>query len=245
MAKTPVKVHSGDADSGRPVNGKGAQRRRGRAPKGTKLEQLAPAEVEDLALDAADRVKLRHCRKRIGQLSPHPLNTRTHTPEQVDKIAGLIRRFGFTNPVLCDEAGLILAGHARVDAAQLLAMDWVPAIEIQGLTDREKRELMLADNKIALNAGWNEELLRAELDAMRVDGVDLEALGFSVAEVDSLLPGEPTANVEELQLGPVADRFWISVKGPLRHQADALQRLRALMADLQGISVELGTITDE
>jgi len=182
--------------------------------------------------------------RRLADLKPNPRNARKHSPEQIAQIAELIKRYGWTNPVLIDEDDVIIAGHGRVAAGQSIGLEDGPTIKLEGLTDREKRELMLADNKIALNSSWNMDTLRNELTQLRGDGSDLAALGFAPAELDKLMPAEPTANVEELDVSTVGDRFWISVRGPLASQAQALQKLRALMADIPGVSVEQGTVGD-
>lgn len=103
---------------------------------------------------------------------------------------------------------------------------------------------MLADNKIALNASWNVDTLKAELVHLRGDGSDLESLGFAPAELDKLMPAEPQASVEELDVSTVGDRFWISVRGPLASQALALKALRQVMADIPGVTVDQGTVGD-
>jgi len=180
----------------------------------------------------------------LADLKPNPRNARKHSPEQIAQIAELIKRYGWTNPVLIDEDDVIIAGHGRVAAGQSIGLDDGPTIKLAGLSEREKRELMLADNKIALNSTWNMDTLRAELTQLRGDGSDLAALGFAPAELDKLMPAEPTANVEELDVATVGDRFWISVRGPLASQAQALQKLRALMADIPGVNVEQGTVGD-
>lgn len=180
----------------------------------------------------------------LSELKPHPRNARKHSPEQITQLAGLIKRYGWTNPVLVDEDDFIIAGHGRVAAGQSIGIEQAPTIKLVGLTEREKRELMLADNKIALNASWNIDTLRNELMQLRGDGSDLEALGFAPAELDKLMPAEPQANVEELDVSSVGDRFWISVRGPLASQAKALQKLRDLMDAIPGVTVEQGTVGD-
>jgi ParB-like chromosome segregation protein Spo0J len=182
--------------------------------------------------------------RRLAELKPHPRNARRHSPEQIAQLAALMRRFGWTNPALIDEQDFIIAGHGRIQAAQTLGLLEGPTITIAGLNDREKRELMLADNRIALNASWNVETLRAELLQLRGDGTDLEALGFAPAEIDKLLPAEDEIAVEEIDVSTVADRFWISVRGPLTMQAEALQRIKVLMGELPGVVVEQGTLAE-
>jgi DNA modification methylase len=128
----------------------------------------------------------------IGALRPYPRNARTHSKKQMKQIAESIRRFGFTNPVLIDEAGMILAGHGRVEAAKLLGMTEVPCLRFDHMSAAEKRAYILTDNKLALNAGWDEELLGDELKALLADNVDLDICltGFSIAEVDRLIEGQ-------------------------------------------------------
>jgi ParB-like chromosome segregation protein Spo0J len=123
----------------------------------------------------------------LADLAPYPKNARTHSPEQVQQIAASIREFGFVNPVLIDEHNTLIAGHGRVLAAQSLGMDQAPAITLEGLTAAQKRALRIADNKLALNAGWSDELLRAELIDLKIEGFDLGLTGFSGLELADLL----------------------------------------------------------
>src|SRR5271169_6753787 len=127
----------------------------------------------------------------IDQLRPWPRNVRTHSRKQIRQIAESIRRFGFTNPVLIDGENRILAGHGRVEAARELMMETVPCLRIDHMSPAEKRAYVLADNKLALNAGWDEELLALELKALMEAEIDfdLSVTGFSIAEVDQLVEG--------------------------------------------------------
>jgi hypothetical protein len=120
-------------------------------------------------------------------LIPYARNTRTHSEAQVAQIAGSIREFGFTNPVLIDGENGIIAGHGRVLAAQKLGLGKVPCIRLAHLTDTQRRAYIIADNKLALNAGWDEELLGLELADLREDGFDLELTGFDGDELANLL----------------------------------------------------------
>jgi DNA modification methylase len=120
-------------------------------------------------------------------LIPYARNTRTHSEAQVAQIAGSIREFGFTNPVLIDNESGIIAGHGRVLAAQKLGLGEVPCIRLAHLTDTQRRAYIIADNKLALNAGWDEELLALELADLREDGFDLELTGFDGDELANLL----------------------------------------------------------
>jgi hypothetical protein len=121
----------------------------------------------------------------IEQLIPYALNSRTHSDEQVAQLAASIREFGFTNPVLVDEENNLIAGHGRVMAARKLGHKEVPAVIVTGLDDRKRRALIIADNKLALNAGWDEQALRVELEDLVADFGGL--MGFSEDELAALL----------------------------------------------------------
>ena len=122
-------------------------------------------------------------------LEPYARNARTHSEEQVAQIAASIREFGWTNPVLVDEKGGIIAGHGRVLAAKRLGIEQVPCIELAGLTETQKRAYVIADNKLALNAGWDEDLLRLELSDLKGLDFDLDLIGFDEAELADILLG--------------------------------------------------------
>lgn len=122
----------------------------------------------------------------IDKLIPYARNARTHNDAQVAQIAGSIREYGFTNPVLIDADSGIIAGHGRVLAARQLEMAMVPCIRLSHLTEIQKRAYVLADNKIALNSGWDDELLKLELTDIGEAGYDLDLLGFTQAELTSL-----------------------------------------------------------
>lgn len=128
----------------------------------------------------------------LEALIPYALNSRTHSDAQVAQLAASIREFGFTNPVLVDDANNLIAGHGRVLAARKLGLTEVPAIIVTGLDDRKRRALIIADNKLALNAGWDEQALRVELEDLAGDYGEL--MGFSEDELAALLA---EATVEE------------------------------------------------
>jgi DNA modification methylase len=147
----------------------------------------------------------------VNALRPSPGNARTHSRKQVRQIADSVRRFGFTNPVIIDGANVILAGHGRVTAARLLDMEEVPCVRIDTMLPEDKRAYVIADNKIALNAGWDEELLAQELqDLLAIDlDFDIGLTGFSIPEIDSLIegldpeePGDPEDDVLPTGGGP-------------------------------------------
>lgn len=124
-----------------------------------------------------------------AQLVPYARNARTHSDEQVAQIMASIREWGFTFPVLIDEDDGIIAGHGRVLAAQRLGFEVVPVLVARGWSDAKKRAYILADNKLALNAGWNDELLRLEIGDLAEMGVDIPLLGWSDKELDKLMGG--------------------------------------------------------
>ena len=123
---------------------------------------------------------------RVADLIPYARNSRTHSDEQVAQIAASIREFGFTNPVLVDADRGIIAGHGRLLAARKLGLDEVPVIELAHLTEAQRRAYVIADNKLALNAGWDLDLLKVELGGLQADGFDLGLTGFSGDELASL-----------------------------------------------------------
>lgn len=123
----------------------------------------------------------------IEKLKPYAGNARTHSKKQLKQIAASIERFGFTNPVLTDEDGAIIAGHGRVEAARLLGIKTVPTLALSHLNDAERRAYILADNKLALNAGWDQDLLAIELQGLLDLNFDLELTGFGLAEIDYVL----------------------------------------------------------
>ena len=122
-----------------------------------------------------------------GDLIPYARNSRTHSDEQVAQIAGSIKEFGFTNPVLVDGQNGIIAGHGRILAAHKLGMDSVPTICLDYLTEAQKKAYVIADNKLALNAGWDEELLGIELSDLREMDFDLSLTGFNGDEIEQAL----------------------------------------------------------
>lgn len=122
---------------------------------------------------------------KLAELVPYARNARTHSPAQVEQIAASMRTYGWTNPLLIDEKGVI-AGHGRLLAAKLLGLTEGPAIQLQGLTDHQRRALILADNKIAENAGWDAELLKLELGELKLGGFDLALTGFAPLELSGI-----------------------------------------------------------
>lgn len=151
-------------------------------------------------------------RRPVSELTPYAANARIHSPEQVGEIARSIREFGFTVPVLVDEAGGIIAGHGRVMAAKELGLDDVPVMVASGWSAEQKRAYVLADNKIALNSGWDDDLLKAELAALSAANFDLGVTGFDMADLSALglVPGP----VDEVGHDEVSEPPGLPVSGP-------------------------------
>lgn len=153
----------------------------------------------------------------VNGLIPYVNNSRTHSDEQVKQVAASIREFGFTNPVLIDENSTVIAGHGRIMAANLLGLAQVPTITLAGLTDAQKKAYVIADNKLALNAGWDEELLKVELQGLKDLDFDLDLLGFDIDELAGLIPEIETLadgkedEVPEPPVNPVTKRgdIWL------------------------------------
>lgn len=140
--------------------------------------------------------------KNVSELIPYVNNSRTHSDEQVAQIAASIKEFGWTNPILIDGDNGIIAGHGRVMAARKLGVDKVPTIQIKDLTEAQKKAYIIADNRLALNAGWDNEVLRLEFDQLEDMGFDLELTGFSLDEIEALNPEEFTEGLTDEDEAP-------------------------------------------
>lgn len=123
--------------------------------------------------------------KNVSDLIPYARNSRTHSDEQVLQIAASIKEFGFTNPILTDGENGIIAGHGRVLAAMKLSINEVPCIELSGMTDTQKRAYIIADNKLALNAGWDQEILNMEIADLKLADFDIKLTGFDDEDFNS------------------------------------------------------------
>jgi len=128
--------------------------------------------------------------KKVTELIPYVKNSRTHSDEQIAQIAASIKEFGWTNPILVDGSNGIIAGHGRLMAARKLGFKEVPTIELADLTETQKKAYIIADNRLALNAGWDNEMLTIELNDLLADGFALEILGFDTKELNALLEPE-------------------------------------------------------
>ena len=141
----------------------------------------------------------------VDTVFPDRRNARTHPKRQLDQIAASIREFGFTNPILIDPSSVLVAGHGRLLAAKAMGLAEVPTITLEGLSEAQKRALRIADNKIALGAGWDLDLLKIELSELNLN-IDLSLTGFSTGELDVILEGEPDPDDEVIPAAPAEPR---------------------------------------
>lgn len=152
-------------------------------------------------------------RKTVASLIPYARNSRTHSDEQVTQIAASIKEWGFTNPLLIDGDGGIIAGHGRLLAAKKLGLDEVPCLIADGWTDDQKRAYVIADNKLALNAGWDNAMLSVEFAALGEAGFNLDLTGFNSEEIAGLLTPEVVQGLTDEDAVPEAPETPVSVLG--------------------------------
>jgi DNA modification methylase len=177
-------------------------------------------------------------RRKVSALVPYARNSRTHSPEQISQIAASIKEWGFTTPILVDADGQIIAGHGRLLAAQKLGLDEVPTMTAEGWTDAQKKAYVIADNKLALNAGWDNAMLAVEMQELGDLGFDLDLTGFGIDEIGELFPNETTGLTDEDAV-PEVPAVPVTVEGDVwllgRHRLmcgdstsiDAVERLMA------------------
>jgi DNA modification methylase len=149
----------------------------------------------------------------VANLVPYARNSRTHSAAQVDKIAASIKEFGFLNPVIVDGENGIIAGHGRILAAQKLGLETVPTIEAAHLTDAQRKAYIIADNRLALDAGWNDEMLRVELQDLDAVDFDLTLTGFDLDEIAALTADEATEGLTDEDALPEAPEQPVTVEG--------------------------------
>lgn len=142
-------------------------------------------------------MKLKIEYRKVSELLPYARNARTHSDTQVSQLAASIKEFGFNNPVAIDADGMILCGHGRVMAAQKLGLTEVPTVCLSHLSDTQKKAYILADNKLALNAGWDNDMLKVELEDLKFSNFDLDLVGFSTEELDEIMNQDEEPEVED------------------------------------------------
>lgn len=148
----------------------------------------------------------------LEALEPYARNSRTHSPEQIAQLVASINEFGWTNPVLIDEHGGVIAGHGRIMAARQLGMVEVPCIVLAGLTETQKRAYVIADNKLALGAGWDDAMLKLELEELGGLDFNLELTGFTLPELNDILIEKKVEGGGTRELNP--DEFELQQKCP-------------------------------
>ena len=152
---------------------------------------------------------------KVKDLIPYARNSRTHSEDQVTQIASSIREFGFTNPIIVDEKNNIIAGHGRILAANKLKIKDVPCVVVTGWTEAQKKAYIIADNKLALNAGWDEKMLSLEFDELQELGFDLTLTGFSGDEILALKPLEEVVGLTDEDDVPEAPEVPKTVLGDI------------------------------
>lgn len=172
-------------------------------------------------------------------LVPYARNSRTHSPEQVAQIAASIREFGFTNPVLIDGNNTLIAGHGRVMAAQSLGLAAVPCIRLGHLSDAQRRAYVIADNKLAEQAGWDIATLAREVEDLGGDGFDLELLGFAADELAALIGNPGAQPLPGMPVMPAGDRAPFRQMTFTLHDSQEVQITRAM-----AIAKKMGPFTD-
>ena len=182
---------------------------------------------------------------KLDALIPYARNSRTHSDAQVAQIAASIKEFGFTNPVLIDETGSIIAGHGRVMASRKLALADVPCIRLSHLTAAQKRAYIIADNKLALNAGWDDEMLRLELSDLKGLDFNLDLTGFSTDEIDQLLTPEQVEGltdedaVPEIPVDPVTKLGDVWLLGKHRVMCGDSTSIDAVETLMDGVKADM------
>jgi ParB-like chromosome segregation protein Spo0J len=176
---------------------------------------------------AAKKIKIEHWP--ISKIEPYTQNARTHSHDQIRTIANSMRQFGFVNPVLVDSANVLIAGHGRLEAAKTLGITEIPVIQLHGLTEAEVMALRIADNSIALNSGWDAELLQAELGQLEEMNFDLAPLGLDNITLPALDDAEPVAP----RSTKTKTTLFISVKN-----ADAAKAKSIISAALKKAKIE-------
>lgn len=162
-------------------------------------------------------------------LIPYINNSRTHSESQIKQIAASIREFGFTNPILIDEGGSVIAGHGRLVAAELLKLNQVPTITLKGLTEAQRKAYVIADNKLALNSGWDDELLKTEIETLKNLDFDVSILGWDIlpefeGDLDySILEDDHEDALNEMQSGV---KKAIQIEFDAEHYEEAAQLVK-------------------
>ncbi|WP_315792270.1 MULTISPECIES: ParB/Srx family N-terminal domain-containing protein [unclassified Bradyrhizobium] len=180
--------------------------------------------------------------RKVADLRPDPRNANRHSESQVAQIVTSIEQFGYIDKIVIRPNGQLVGGEGRLDAIKRLGWDEVAVRVVSGLSEAQYKALGLALNRIPRNSRFDEDVLRELLGEIQTEGENPLNLGFSPAELDKILSEPADLEVKEIETGPVNDEFWISIRGPLKHQAHALKALQEAMKPYQGVTVDQGTI---
>jgi len=178
---------------------------------------------------------------KVADLIPYARNSRTHSDAQINKIAASIKEFGFLNPVITDGENGIVAGHGRIMASQKLGMDEVPTGESILLTEAQKRAFIIADNRLALDAGWDDEMLLVEFEELKEAGFDIELTGFTLDEID-MLGSEWDSDIDVVEKhGENLDGIYATLKIKIEeHDKTQAKELITNALDQAGVDYEWG-----
>lgn len=161
-----------------------------------------------------------YTKMKVSDLIPYANNSRTHSDEQVNQVASSIKEFGFTNPVLIDEDNGIIAGHGRIMAANKLGIDEVPCVVLNGLTEAQKKAYVIADNQLALNSGWDLDMLKLEIESLGELEFDIDLLGFDDEFLNELLPEDEVEGLTDEDAAPELPETPVSVLGDIWQLGD-------------------------
>jgi len=188
-------------------------------------------------VDTKDK-KHEYSERNIKDLIPYINNSRTHSEEQINQVASSIKEFGFTSPILIDEQGGVIAGHGRIMAANKLGIDKVPCIELKGLTEAQKKAYVIADNQLALNSGWDLDMLKLEVDSLKELDFDINLLGFDDDFLTDMFDDEGELYADGIK-GQMSSDFGFSPFTVLNAREGGWQKRKQYWIS-QGISSELG-----
>lgn len=163
----------------------------------------------------------KHEIRKTADLIPYAQNSRTHSDAQINQVASSIKEFGFTNPILIDEQGGIIAGHGRAMAANKIGLDEVPCIILEGLTEAQKKAYVIADNQLALNSGWDFEALRLEIETLQELDFNIDFLGFDEASLDLIVGEDVDLSILDELDDSEADEFTENVKKAIQIEFEA------------------------
>lgn len=181
--------------------------------------------------------------RKVADLKIDPRNARRHSEAQVSQIVQSIEKFGYVDKIVIRPGGQLIGGEGRLLAFQRMGREDAECRVVAGLSEAGYKALAIALNRIPENSRWDDDVLREILGEIQTEGENPLTLGFSPTELDKILAAPADLEVKEIETGPVSDEFWISIRGPLLHQAHALKALQDAMKPYAGVTVEQGTIS--